>query len=88
MDYFGKVNTIDSPARKAFNIAPNNATDLAIATKAIYIGGAGTLSVELVGDEPGSSVTFTGISAGSLLPIRVRKVLATGTTATLLIGLA
>lgn len=53
--------------------------------KAIYVGGAGNLAVEM---ESGDQVTFTAPPVGTLLPLRVRKVRSTGTTATLLIGLS
>lgn len=36
----------------------------------------------------GSSVTFTGVAAGSILPVAVNRVLATGTTATNIMALA
>lgn len=52
---------------------------------AIYVGGAGNVAVET---EAGDQVTFTAPPVGTILPIRVRKVRATGTTATLLIGLS
>lgn len=45
----------------------------------LYIGGAGDVAVTTSG---GSEVTFTGLSAGSFLPVIVAKVKATGTTAT------
>lgn len=50
----------------------------------IYIGGAGNLAVVM---ESGDTVTFTAPPVGTILPIRVTKVMATNTTATLLIGL-
>lgn len=50
----------------------------------IYVGGAGNVSVVM---EDGSTVTFTAPPVGTILPIRVKRVRATLTTATLLIGL-
>jgi len=50
----------------------------------IYIGGAGNLRVIM---ESGDDVLFTAPPVGTILPIRVTKVMATNTTATLLIGL-
>jgi len=77
---------LDSPAQKAFAITPNDTTDLAVTTRAIYTGAGGTIVCTLAGDS--SSVTFTNVPAGSILPIRVMRVLSTGTTAVGLIGLA
>jgi len=50
----------------------------------IYVGGAGNVSVIM---ESGDTVTFTAPPVGTILPIRVKRVRATATTATLLIGL-
>ncbi|SAJ89285.1 spike base protein, RCAP_Rcc01079 family [Burkholderia multivorans] len=58
---------------------------LAQTYRAIYVGGAGNVAVKTTG---GNTVTFTAPPVGSILPVEVQQVLATGTTATLLIGLA
>ncbi len=52
------------------------------AYSAIYVGGAGNVSVVT---EAGTTVTFTAPPVGTIIPIRTQKVLAT-TTATLLVG--
>jgi hypothetical protein len=67
-----------------FSIAPSDLDALDAETRAIYVGGAGDLAVTLAS---GDTVTFAGLGAGSLLPVRAQKVLATGTTATGLLGL-
>lgn len=54
------------------------------APKALYVGGAGNL----VAVQPdGRVVTFTGVPAGSVLPITVTRVNATSTTATAIVAL-
>lgn len=53
--------------------------------RAIYVGGAGNVSVVTTG---GNTVTFTAPPVGSIIPVEVQFVRATLTTATLLIGLA
>ncbi len=45
----------------------------------IYVGGAGNLKVLTEGDD---EVTFAGVIKGTILPVQVKKVFATGTTAT------
>lgn len=50
----------------------------------LYVGGAGALDVTTAG---GDRVTFTGILAGSFVPVQVVKVWAAGTTATNIIAL-
>ena len=76
---------LTSPADNAVAVTPSNSTDLTYATRAIYVGGAGNVVVTMVGG--GSNVTFTGVQAGSILPIRVTRVLSTGTTATSIVAL-
>lgn len=48
-------------------------------TRNIFVGGAGNLAVKFAN---GSTLTLTGVTAGSMLPIAVIGVMATGTTAT------
>jgi len=50
----------------------------------LFIGGAGNLRVLTAG---GDDVTFTGVLAGSFLPVQVKRVFATGTTATNIVAL-
>ena len=50
----------------------------------LYIGGAGNLRVTTIG---GDDVSFTGILAGSFLPVQVVKVWADGTSATSIVAL-
>ena len=47
----------------------------------LYIGGTGNVTVITKG---GERVTFNGVPAGTTLPIEVRRLRATGTTATLI----
>ncbi len=50
----------------------------------IYVGGAGNVALQT---ESGNNVTFTAVPAGQYIFVRTRLVLASGTTATLLIGI-
>lgn len=52
--------------------------------RGLYVGGTGDVSV-LMSD--GSAVTFVGVPAGSVLPVRVKKVNAAGTSASSLLVL-
>lgn len=81
----GEYGGFDSPASQAVAIAPDDANDLAVVTRAIYVGGAGDVSVVLAGD--GDTVTFKAVPLGTFLPIAASRVRATGTTATLMIAL-
>ncbi len=79
------VSTVTAAASTAFSITPSDTVDLTSNTRALYVGGTGNMVVQMAGD--GSQVTFSGIPAGTILPIQVSRVLATLTTATLILGL-
>lgn len=50
----------------------------------IYVGVAGDVAVvPWIGD--GTAVTFVGLSAGQVVPVRVKKCMSTNTTATSLV---
>lgn len=85
--FFKQPNNIDSPAKNAIVVVPSDVADQGTSYKALYIGGSGDVKCETVGSTAGSFVTFTGLVAGSILPVRIRKIYATGTTATNMIGL-
>ncbi|MGH1352201.1 MAG: spike base protein, RCAP_Rcc01079 family [Methyloligellaceae bacterium] len=78
------TSSLESPASGAFAITPDNSNSLSEITRAIYIGGAGDLAVTM---QAGQEVTFSSLPAGTVLPVRVERVKATGTTATALLGL-
>jgi hypothetical protein len=73
-----------APAADAFAITPSDAVDFTNDTRAIYVGGAGNLTVVM---QSGAVVLFTAVPAGTVLPIRADRVNATGTTATAMVGL-
>lgn len=68
-------------------IFPNQATSVGGAqiTKAIYVGGSGDLAVVMNGST--SAITFPGVIGGTILPISVRQVMSTNTTATNIVGI-
>lgn len=73
------------PARRAAAVTPSDTADLTIYAKALYVGGAGNVRVLTVGGEDGDAVTFANHPVG-WLPVQVRRVLATGTTATQIVA--
>lgn len=75
---------MESPATNAAAITPNNSTDLAYTTRGIYVGSSGSLVVDMVSGQ--TSVTFSNVPAGVILPIRVTRV-RTASTATNLVAL-
>jgi len=69
---------------RAVVLTPSDSADLANVAAALWVGGAGNISL----DTPdGTTVLISGIPAGTVLPVRVRRVRSTSTTATLIVGL-
>lgn len=70
--------------RGHFDITPDDDTDLAsVATGGLFVGGAGDVCFR---DLQGADVTWT-VAAGTFIPVAAVRVLATGTTATSIIGI-
>ena len=76
---YGMVEGLTGPADNQVAITPSDSTDLAYISRALFIGGAGTIRVTPTSGQ--SAVTYT-VPAGMILPIRVSRVWSTGTTAT------
>ena len=68
---------------EAVAITPSDTVDLPRLTDAVWVGGAGIVVAVF---QNGSTAQFTCV-AGSLLPLRLKRVNATSTTATLLVAL-
>ncbi len=66
------------PATTAAAVTPSDST--ALTSRAVWVGGAGDVSVRLSG-ATSTTVVFTAVPAGTLLPISVVRVMA-ATTAT------
>lgn len=70
--------------RGGFAVTPNDTTELGppILTQ-LYIGSAGSLAIIT---EDGSALTYPIVPAGTFLSMRIKRVLATGTTASAIIA--
>ena len=82
-DFKYSAEGLDSPANDAAAVTPGT-SQLSKMTRALYVGGAGNVNVTMVN---GQTVLFSGVPAGTILPIRVDYVLATSTTATNIVAL-
>lgn len=71
-----------APAENAAAVTPG-AGALSDTTRALYVGGAGNMTVTMAGNA--ASVTFTAVPAGTTLPIAVTHV--TAATATSIVAL-
>lgn len=72
-------------ATSAQAVTTSDTVDLTNVSRALFVGGAGNVVVIMF---DGTTVTFTGVTAGTILPIRVSRVKATGTTATNMVALS
>ena len=75
--FSGHSSGLDSPASDFEAVVTN--TDFTATCRGVYVGGAGNVSAKSVS---GSDVVFTGVPAGSILPIRATRINTTNTTAT------
>lgn len=76
---------ITSSAGSAAAVTPNDSTDLSAVTRGLYVGVGGNIRVIL--DKDDASVNFIGVVAGSVLPLRIKRVLSSGTSASSLVAL-
>ena len=74
--------SVDSFGRRSFAITPNDSADLPEPVKAVVVLTAGTLSLIPLENDDGDTVDFDDLPVGYVAPFIVRRVMATGTTAT------
>jgi hypothetical protein len=72
---------LPASARYIEAVTPHDTNALAATCDALWVGGAGTITVLTEG---GSEETTSGVAAGTLLPVRATHVRLTGTSATLI----
>lgn len=78
-------NTVS--AHNAVAVTPSDSTILPI-TRALYVGTGGTLVVVMAdADTTSTTVTYTNVANGAILPIQVSKVYSTSTTASNILAL-
>lgn len=71
------------PGYDAAAVTPSDTGHIGNA-RALYVGGAGNVKVVTAA---GTTVTFTGVQAGSVLPVRATRVFSTDTTATNIVAI-
>ncbi|MEE4200897.1 spike base protein, RCAP_Rcc01079 family [Erythrobacter sp.] len=84
--FAASTDSVIAPARHAFAIIADDANDLALFTKALYIGTGGDLVVRPVDSD--ADVTFRNVQTGAILDVRCRAVRASGTSAADIVGFA
>ena len=83
--YADRGDAVSSQARRLIAVTPSDSTDLADVAKAVYVGTGGDVSIIAAGDT--TAVVLKNLLSGSLIPVRAKRVMATGTTATNLVAL-
>lgn len=78
------LDTVSSPARDAYLVAPHDSARLPRLPKALLIGSAGTLTLRPV--DAAADVTIAA-AAGQMIPIRASHVRASGTSAGQIVAL-
>jgi hypothetical protein len=73
-----------APATRAAAVVPSDSADLPGHARSLYVAGGGNVAVTTTS---GDVVTFSGVPAGSILPVQIRRVHATGTSATGIVAL-
>ena len=71
------------PAQDAAVVTASDTTHLGN-VRGLFVGGAGNVALVTAA---GSTVVFTGVAAGSILPVRCTQVNSTSTTATNIVAL-
>jgi subtilisin family serine protease len=73
-----RTPSLSGPATDILPVTPNDGVDLAHVALALYVETAGTVSLVTVA----GGTRSVGVASNSILPVGVRRVRATGTTAT------
>ncbi len=81
------MGNMAAPADEAAAVTPSDTVDIPLANvRALYVGTAGDVTVNM--KLTGSTILFKAVPAGAWLPIRVTRVLSTGTGASNIVALA
>jgi hypothetical protein len=82
-NWSGVFSPIFGPATRATAVVPNDDQDLGDLCSALYVGVMGDVALVTFNFE-----TVTFVAASGILPIRARRVLASGTTASSILALS
>lgn len=76
---------LTSPPGHAFTVTPDDVTDLARNTRGLMVAGAGDVALLTTA---GDTTVLPALQPGVQYAIRARRILASGTTASGIVGLA
>ncbi|MCK5293002.1 MAG: hypothetical protein KAR39_13410 [Thermoplasmata archaeon] len=77
---------LSTPLENAFDVTPNDGTDIAFVTRALHIGVGGDIRVTFMGMADGDSVLLKNIAGGAQKAWRVKRVWAADLTADSIVG--
>lgn len=83
--YAHRARSTCGPLHRAAAITPDDSADLPFETRALMVGEAGDLAVRLA---DGQELVLPALRSGVVYPLAVTRVLAAGTTALSIVGLA
>lgn len=69
----------DAICSDAVTVTPSDTTELNLS--GFYVGTTGNVSVITMGGDNSTAVIFNSVPAGAIIPLAVRRIRATGTTA-------
>lgn len=82
----------NAPADTGVAVTPNDGADLTTPARALFVGTGGNVAVIFAADQSsggaGTAVTLKNVASGTILPIRVRRVMSTNTSATDIVALS
>ena len=84
-DHSPKTSGLTSPPIHAFTITPDDAQDLPRPIRGLMVRAGGDVALVTLG---GDTITLPGLLPGAQYAIRANRILAAGTTASGLVGLA
>lgn len=73
-----------APSRNSYAVVPDDAAELPVLPKGIYVGGGGNVTLRAV--DATADVTYINLPDASYINVRAQFVRATGTTATNLVA--
>lgn len=84
VEFINPQSGLEQPAKHLVAIVPNDSNDLLQHVRAIYVGVGGDIELTAIGDD--TPQILLAVPQGTVVPVMTKRVLATNTTATDLIG--
>lgn len=87
IDRFAQMSgaALTGPSGGAVSVTPSDSVDLSTGvSRGLYVGVSGNVKVRLPDD---TEVTFVGLAAGVIHPIRCKRIWSTGTAATSILAI-